>query len=78
VLNCLIVKVGQHYWGAVRVYLIDRSITSAERGCISRLYKEPIKKVFIIMYITIAVCVIVSAILLTCAHGVDENVDYTY
>lgn len=77
-LNCLIVKVGQHYWSAVRVYLVNRSITSAERGCITHLYKESIKKVFIFMYITIAICVIVSAILLTYAHGVDENEDYTY
>lgn len=72
------VKVGQHYWSAMRVYLVDRSITSAERGCITHLYKEPIKKVFIFMYMTMAGCIIAIAILLTYAHGVDENKDYTY
>lgn len=30
------------------------------------------------MYIAIGACIIVSAILLTYTHGVDENEDYTY
>lgn len=69
---------GQHYWNAVRVYLVGRSITSEERGCIIHLYKEPIKKVFVIMYIAIGACIFASAILLIYTHGVDENEDYTY
>jgi hypothetical protein len=77
-LNCLIVTVGKHYWDAVRVYQMGRSVNRIDRNlCINYFYKESVRKVFILTYVAAGVCVFASALLLIFGHGEDGNSDYT-